>query len=496
MNKKKILTIVLVLVVLLLGAASVYVATQLSTRQAVAPTAPTSKPSAAGCSDFTNSNNPNECVSQTILDCSWFDACGKCAESGADPNVVCPGSGDGGTVGWSSCSAKTGLVAATESVLTLQKEAYEDDPRNTADDYTLKKTISTVIPGQTFVYRILFKNTGSGTIRSVVLTDELVGNNLEKLTFVDADHPCTYNAPSRTVSCDSEEVESGGYFKIAFRVKVADDVTDGMVIKNTAVATYDGKKITATKSLTAVVEEIAAAIELEGSKNAYLNVTSNTPGVYALTTPIDTVSKNQVYVYSIDIKNISDTVASVVVIKDSLKNMDVVFKDTVSGCTWNATTVELTCNTSLQPGETKTFSFRVTANSGIANGDVITNKAIVTYTGGTLELIKDLTVSTVVSCNNTCTTNAECSNGLTCDEATSKCRLATCLAEEDCVCAVAAATKAPVVTSKPTVTRTVTEAVVKVTPETLTDAGILDLPGIAAFGGGLLLAVVGILLAL
>ncbi len=492
MNKKKILTIIIVLVVLLLGGASVYVATQLSTRQAVAPTAPTSKPAAADCSALTNSN---DCVSSSILSCSWFDTCGKCAETGTAASTVCPGSGDGGTVGWSSCSAKTGLVVATETLLTLAKEAYEDNNKNTAGAYNLITPISTVVPGQTFVYDLLFENPGSETIDKILITDVLEENNLDKLTFVDSDESCVYNAPSRTISCNIEGFEADTKDHRSFRVKVADDVTNGMVIKNTAVAAYDGKTVSATKLLTAVVET-PAVVELEGSKNAYLNATSNTPGVYALTTPIDTVSKNQVYVYSIDVKNTSSATASGVVIKDSLKDMDVVFKDTVSACTWNATTVELTCNTSLQPGETKTFSFRVTANSGIANGDVITNKAIVTYSDGTLELIKDLTVSTVVGCNNTCTTNAECSNGLTCDATTSKCRLATCLTEEDCVCAVAAATKAPVVTSKPTTTRTVTEAVVRVTPETLTDAGILDLPGIAAFGGGLLLAVVGILLAL
>ena len=47
MNKKKIISIVLILLVVLLGGASVYVATQLSTRQEVAPNAPASEPRAS-----------------------------------------------------------------------------------------------------------------------------------------------------------------------------------------------------------------------------------------------------------------------------------------------------------------------------------------------------------------------------------------------------------------------------------------------------------------
>jgi len=51
MNKKKIITIILVLLVVLVGGASIYVATQLSTRKAVSPTAPESKPKASVCEE-------------------------------------------------------------------------------------------------------------------------------------------------------------------------------------------------------------------------------------------------------------------------------------------------------------------------------------------------------------------------------------------------------------------------------------------------------------
>jgi hypothetical protein len=255
-----------------------------------------------------------------------------------------------------------------------------------------------------------------------------------------------------------------------------------------------------------------AVSELEGSKKAYKNETANVAGTYTLTTEMDTVAKSQIYVYTIELTNNSDANATGVTIKDSLKNIaSITFMDAVSGCAWSATDKELTCNTTVAVDETKKFSFRVKAGDGIANGDVITNKAIVTYDGGTqLDLIKDLTISTVVGCNNTCTTDAECSTGLTCDTTSKKCRKAACLTEDDCTCAIVTtptatntptatltATKTPTATTTLAATATPTEQVVAAaTPTILPETGIFDLPGIAAFGGGLLLAVVGILLAL
>jgi len=69
--------------------------------------------------------------------------------------------------------------------------------------------------------------------------------------------------------------------------------------------------------------------------------------------------------------------------------------------------------------------------------------------------------------------------------------LATCAAEEDCVCGVVATAPTAVKTATPTKIATAAA-----TPSILPESGILDIPGVFAFGGGLLLAIVGILLAL
>ena len=174
--------------------------------------------------------------------------------------------------------------------------------------------------------------------------------------------------------------------------------------------------------------------------------------------------------------------------------------DTVAGCRYSATDLELTCNTSIEPGETKKFSFRVKVSDGVTNGVVISNTGNVTYPDGSLDVTKNLAVSTVVGCNHTCTTNEECSTGLTCDTTTSKCRTATCLTEDDCNCPsviIPTTTKAPgVTTTAPTKVVETGEVIAKATPTILPETGIFDLPGIAAFGGGLFLAIIGILLAL
>jgi len=108
-NKKKILAIVLVIVVLLLGGASVYVATQLSTREAVAPTAPESKPAAADCTSLISLA---ACDAQIAPDCSWYSTCNKCAPVGTPEVVVCPE-----WVGSTACTVTATATASRWAVL-------------------------------------------------------------------------------------------------------------------------------------------------------------------------------------------------------------------------------------------------------------------------------------------------------------------------------------------------------------------------------------------
>lgn len=398
MKKKNIIAIILVLLVILLGGASVYVAIQLSTRKAVAPTAPTSKPKAS-----------EVCGANLICSVTQVTGASSCTDA-AHPN------------GWWCCPINQTITNGV--CVELQ-----------------------------WVGSTACTATGSATVAACVPTG---------VKTCDPDCPTACGTAASTITTCTDSC---------------------------------GEATTKACAATAACTETV----LEGSKTAYKNETANTPGRYTLTSELETVAKSQIYVYAVELTNTGEATASGVVIKDLLADMTVTFMDAVSGCSFNATNKELTCNTTINPDETKKLSFRVKANDTIVNGNVITNTARVTYPGGDgFDVTKDLTVSTVVGCNHTCTTDEECSTGLACDATTSKCRKAACLTEDDCTCTIVTPT-ATRVPATPTATRTITpteEIVTEATPTILPETGIFDLPGIAAFGGGLLLAVVGILLAL
>lgn len=185
-NRKKILAIILIILVLALGGAAIFVSIRL--QQAQIPTAPVSKPRAA----------------------EWL--------------------------GGGNCTVSFAVAAA--SVLTCeQKTAYKDDGRNTAGNYylTAENRLTATDPltaGQTIVYAISYKNTGSASVASSTITDILDS----KLTFVDSDSGCSYSSVNRTVTCAIGEVVAGANSQVAIRAKVNGDATPG-TISNTATVT-------------------------------------------------------------------------------------------------------------------------------------------------------------------------------------------------------------------------------------------------------------------
>jgi len=104
------------------------------------------------------------------------------------------------------------------------------------------------------------------------------------------------------------------------------------------------------------------------------------------------------------------------------------------------------------------------------------------------------------SCNQSCTVNSDCVEGLICSGGS--CRNPSCTPETDCVCPTSTptGTSTPTATATPTGTSTKTPTATE-TPTTtvsqaqLPEAGI-SLPTLAAFGGGLIMVLLGVLLAL
>ena len=358
--------------------------------------------------------------------------------------------------------------------------------------------ISQVGKNETFMYSLELTNSGNTAAPNVVATDVLG----TKLVFVDSDSGCTFAEASRTVTCNAS-LNANETKKVTFRVKTIADLTDGEVISNTAsakLATSPAAETGSecTKALTVSIPVLTAA------KEAYKDNTNNTAGNYQFTDAITTVSKNQVFTYAIQISNSGTGTASGVVVTDPLtgQNQDqLTFIDKDSRCEWTAATKLIRCTVDVQPASITTVGFRVSVGSGAVNGAVIANAGVVSYQNVDINVTKNLTVSSIVGCDNTCTSAAECTTGFSCDTASGKCRNISCTTESSCVCPVAATaapTQAPVVivvTAAPTQVAAVATAApteAAVLPET----GIFDIPGAAIFGGGLLLAIVGILLAL
>jgi len=437
-------------------------------------------------------------------------------------------------------------------ILSIVKKAYLDN----AVPFKLVTEINSVSTDQTFVYNIVVKNTGTTTATNATVTDILSGQNQNNLTFKDVESKCTYTATSKTITCPIVSLAPSASASFSFRMTAKGDVgtyaieqgDTGPTIKNTAKVVLGTVIKSATKNLiyssaactptsiitcdpdcvttcgatdrpateistcknscgTAVKKTCpAVAACLTGSltivKKAFWDETGNVAGNYDLKTEIDTLAKNQTFVYSIEIKNTGEVAAPVAIISDTLsgENQDILtFVDADTGCTYSATDKKVTCaGITLAADASAKRSFRMKLSADAANGVVIKNTGSVVYGSTNKNATKDLTVSTVVGCNHTCTSDDECTGSLVCDESTSKCRNSACLQTAGCTCPTATATPTATVTATSTPTATLTDAPIATTtiePTVLPETGILDFPGVAAFGGGLLLAIIGILLA-
>lgn len=375
---------------------------------------------------------------------------------------------------------------------------------NTSKDEVGTSVITTVGNNQTITYEITAKNSGTATAPNVFVKQTL---DTTKMTFVDSASACTFDATTKIVSCKTS-LAADETKKLTFRVKTVAALTEAEKIavkasvKDNETATTTGSECTNT--LTAALPVLTA------NKKAYKDNVNNNAGDYSFTDPIESVAKNQTFTYAVEIKNSGTGMANGIVLNDPLTGQfqDILsFVDADNRCTWTASSRDLVCTVDLKPNETTTIGFRATVGSGAVNGSIIKNIGEVKHQSQTISVTKNLLVSTVVGCEHTCTSDAECQTGYTCDTTLSKCRNTLCIAETSCVCpssvvvtptptVLLTATPAPTSTLSPTIAVIPSEITPTQSPETLPETGIFDIPGAAIFGGGLILAVVGILLAL
>lgn len=259
--------------------------------------------------------------------------------------------------------------------------------------------------------------------------------------------------------------------------------------------------------------------ELDIQVKAYRNKEKTSGGDFQFGETIYNAERGQEFLYAMEIKNTGNGRGSNLVLTDTLtgQNQDlIVFLEADKRCNFDHTTKTVRCQISkLEPGAKEQYGFKVRVDDKATNGRIIRNTAKLLYGGKTKDSSVTVALSSVVDCNERCSSNKECSKGLACDSSSSKCRKPICTKETSCACPVvtpkltATPTRIPtevvpteaapteIVVDEAEVTKEVTDALTSSpVQEELPETGILDLPGAVTFGGGLVLAVLGILLAL
>jgi uncharacterized repeat protein (TIGR01451 family) len=230
----------------------------------------------------------------------------------------------------------------------------------------IQKTITSpatdsTTPGSTLTYRLRYRNTGDNTATGVVITDYLdpdvayvEGSCSGDCSF--ADSTLTWNigdlAPSTTFS------------EVTYQVKISEDVSDGETIRNTAVITDDlGNK-----------DEGKADIDIVVDGDPELKITKR---ILEPSQEIG-VKEGDVIIYSLRYENTGNEAATGVVITDELSEMVTYINGSCSrDCTFANGTLTWNIGT-LEAGQARIVSYRVTVNEDVQTGDIIKNTAIIT----------------------------------------------------------------------------------------------------------------------
>ncbi|KKT97431.1 MAG: hypothetical protein UW99_C0033G0002 [Candidatus Collierbacteria bacterium GW2011_GWC2_45_15] len=393
-NRRNTIAIILLLAILLLGGVTVFVAYRISTQVAVAPTAPVSEPAAAiSCTTSggvcrAGTTCPTGQSKLTGADCAVGQSCCIPQWTGSEAckmtfNVLPP-----------ACTPRPLCLDTTPPCLSPVpaggycpalvcpegKTVYKDVAGNTPGSYNMDAVNriangSSVVPGQTFIYAIEY-NSESGTVESAVI-DDLLNS---KLDFVDSTPECAKQTGSNRVLCNITKnhitaVQTAGTpGKVAIRVKVKENATPGTLpnaatISSTYIAGADASRSNTSKSLCDNTLNISIAPTVAVACKS--KVALNSAG----TTMINTVGENETFLYSLDVSNTGNAAASEVVVTDTLAAGKLVFVDSDSGCTYSESTRVVTCNTSLNAGETKKITFRVKTSADLTDGETISNTA-------------------------------------------------------------------------------------------------------------------------
>ena len=374
-ERKTILTLVLLVLVLLLGGSSIYMAIRLSTKAPVAPTAPASEPQAY---------LPGENCAASGGACMTTDLCAAAGgreiilSDCASGKICC----DRRTraENWKTCNTLNFAIACTPRPDCLdlpvpcsipepvggwcpvlecsggKKLVYEDETRNSAGSYYLTTQIpegGTIYQGQTIVISIPYMNRTSTAISSATITDVLDS----RFSFLDADKQCRYASSGNKVTCVINNIQAGAKSQVSFRVKVKTTATAGEVANKATILTSDNSNALCFSNQ-----------EIQPEPKANVTCGTKLAQTEDQSSNLSSVTANQTFVYSFNVGNSGNTESTGYTLRDILtgdnKNL-LTYVGSNDGCTYESSSRTVSCPVSLAAGAKKTVSFKVKVSSDV-----------------------------------------------------------------------------------------------------------------------------------
>lgn len=206
------------------------------------------------------------------------------------------------------------------------------------------------------------------------------------------------------------------------------------------------------------------------TKRAFRNELTNTPGNYTLSRVVQTVRQGDMIVWVIEAQNNSNTPTQIR-FEDEFGSAAAFMRFEDSNCgtgAFDSVTQTLTCpNIFIGPNTTgsRRVEFRVTILNSAPIGTTIANSATVTDQNN--ESISSVCQASIVVaeeteariCNESCETDKECEDGLTCDDTTLTCQPidgSACLSPTPTFSLTPTSSATPTFTSTPSPTNTIT----------------------------------------
>lgn len=341
-----------------------------------------------------------------------------------------------------ACSAETDCVCAVpDKAACAAKVAYKDSSSNKAGQYVttdeLKVGTEKIKTGD----KIVFQLKGKADLVENAAGDIVWADTLDpKLEYVDGPACISFNASTRTIICNLGKLTKGQSYTIAFRVKVKSDTTAAEIGNSAQVTTGGTDASSCTATLAIATPTLAACNAVCGngiSCSGGLSCDNGRCRNTQCTGETDCICPTST--------------------PTSTPTATPTTTPTLASCN-NSCSVNSDCKS------------EYVCSGGVCRNPSCTYEAGCVCPGGTY-------TPATASCNESCSVNGDCASNYICSGGT--CRNPSCVGESDCTCT----------------TTTYTQPTSTPTPVELPDAGI-SLPTLAALGGGLVMVLIGILLAL